>query len=702
MANAISNIIISGVDKTQAAFRSVNSNLKTMKERATSVNSIFARFAPLIGAASITAFGQNIVDTADHLNDLKKITGVNVAELAVFDLATKQSGTSLDALAKGMAKGSRSIVDNADDLKKLGITAKTSKELIFQLADIISALPEDDPRRVAIAMQFLGRSAGELVPLLAEGGDELRRMAEEGAEAAKAMEKLAPEADAFNDNQARLQQNATLAGAKTFLPLIRYVNGYAEAGAEANGVTEVLWNNLKFAANTATGIAFLFSLFDDGAEQVEKAAKATEEQANQTKALRIQLGLLEKQLEEQKQTFAKDQKSIVADAYKQNITSLEKQIDGFKDLGKSMVEVFRDAGKAAEDALKQSKAFLQSAADIRLKGQDKIRLLDQKGADPQEVDRANKILIDEALNKADSAKKQADFQRLQGNTEEASRLLELSEKQGQRAADLADELNDEGLKRQQILASTEALAQVEESRAQVQQKIAEQEKSRQDALQEQMQKNNDAITDLEGRLQQLKDKVDEITNAGANIKIAADEEAINNTLAEIAKVQQQLDELKKGATIPLRPVNAANAQNFTGAYDSSGNAVYRDSAPVFSLAGGGPISGPGTATSDSIFARLSNGEYVIKAAAVQKYGLGFMHALNNMHLPKFANGGAVARALIPSMPRLANPGGAAGDTINLTIPGLGKYAVSASRDTSRKLVSDFSRAALMHGGLKGS
>jgi hypothetical protein len=107
----------------------------------------------------------------------------------------------------------------------------------------------------------------------------------------------------------------------------------------------------------------------------------------------------------------------------------------------------------------------------------------------------------------------------------------------------------------------------------------------------------------------------------------------------------------------LRPVNAANAQNFTGAYDSSGNAVYRDSAPVFSLAGGGPISGPGTATSDSIFARLSNGEYVIKAAAVQKYGLGFMHALNNMHLPKFANGGAVARAAFPAMNPLMSMGG---------------------------------------------
>jgi len=57
---------------------------------------------------------------------------------------------------------------------------------------------------------------------------------------------------------------------------------------------------------------------------------------------------------------------------------------------------------------------------------------------------------------------------------------------------------------------------------------------------------------------------------------------------------------------------------------------------------GGPIDGPGTTTSDSILARLSRGEFVIKAAAVQQYGTGLFHALNNMQLPGFAQGGGVA------------------------------------------------------------
>ena len=55
---------------------------------------------------------------------------------------------------------------------------------------------------------------------------------------------------------------------------------------------------------------------------------------------------------------------------------------------------------------------------------------------------------------------------------------------------------------------------------------------------------------------------------------------------------------------------------------------------------GGYISGPGTATSDSIPARLSDGEFVMRSAAVQHYGVHTMHALNSM---RFAEGG-LARA----------------------------------------------------------
>ena len=59
-------------------------------------------------------------------------------------------------------------------------------------------------------------------------------------------------------------------------------------------------------------------------------------------------------------------------------------------------------------------------------------------------------------------------------------------------------------------------------------------------------------------------------------------------------------------------------------------------APV---ATGGYISGPGTSTSDSVPAWLSNGEFVIKAEAVKRYGTALFHSLNTM---RYAKGGKVS------------------------------------------------------------
>lgn len=65
---------------------------------------------------------------------------------------------------------------------------------------------------------------------------------------------------------------------------------------------------------------------------------------------------------------------------------------------------------------------------------------------------------------------------------------------------------------------------------------------------------------------------------------------------------------------------------------------------------GGPVWGAGTATSDSIPALLSDGEFVHRAAAVDYYGAGLMAALNSMQIPRdaipgYASGGQVGGTL---------------------------------------------------------
>ena len=58
-------------------------------------------------------------------------------------------------------------------------------------------------------------------------------------------------------------------------------------------------------------------------------------------------------------------------------------------------------------------------------------------------------------------------------------------------------------------------------------------------------------------------------------------------------------------------------------------------------ASGGLIVGPGNGTSDSIPAMLSNGEYVIRSAAVDRIGIGTLDAINSGRVSHFAEGGSV-------------------------------------------------------------
>lgn len=72
------------------------------------------------------------------------------------------------------------------------------------------------------------------------------------------------------------------------------------------------------------------------------------------------------------------------------------------------------------------------------------------------------------------------------------------------------------------------------------------------------------------------------------------------------------------------------------------------------LAGGGHVRGPGTTTSDSIPAMLSNGEYVVNAAATAKHRP-LIEAINSGRLAAFAKGGGVGDSAGAGVARLYRP-----------------------------------------------
>jgi hypothetical protein len=93
-------------------------------------------------------------------------------------------------------------------------------------------------------------------------------------------------------------------------------------------------------------------------------------------------------------------------------------------------------------------------------------------------------------------------------------------------------------------------------------------------------------------------------------------------------------------------------QLFAGMSAGSGGG-FASFAKWLGFADGGYVTGPGTSTSDSIPARLSAGEYVIRAEAVRRFGVAFLDAINGLRLPPTWNAGRLAFATGGMVPMAA-------------------------------------------------
>ena len=104
-------------------------------------------------------------------------------------------------------------------------------------------------------------------------------------------------------------------------------------------------------------------------------------------------------------------------------------------------------------------------------------------------------------------------------------------------------------------------------------------------------------------------------------------------------------------TVGAETSTVGTQQSTVGTQQVQAGNVLFDGATAIGHATGGYITGPGTGTSDSIPARLSNGEFVIRSEAVKRYGTNFLNAVNDgtfarIHtkVPRFAEGGLVEEA----------------------------------------------------------
>lgn len=181
---------------------------------------------------------------------------------------------------------------------------------------------------------------------------------------------------------------------------------------------------------------------------------------------------------------------------------------------------------------------------------------------------------------------------------------------------------------------------------------------------------------------------------------------INSTTNMVAMVRG----LISGLSAQLASLQSSIASAKAQAASSGSSGLSGGGGRGFSW--GGLARGPGTGTSDSIPARLSAGEYVLRAAAVNRLPLEFLHALNSarfdlsevlnrfMHTPlRFAGGG-----LVPQAPRLslagvsAGPRGGISSPVTLVIGGEKFTGFNAGQDAIQRLDRAMKHMRLTSGG----
>lgn len=167
-------------------FKQVGSSLETAGQKMKGLSMAAAGVVTSLGAVAYKSG-----TAADDLNTLSKVTGISTGELQKYSYAADLVDVSVDAIAKSNKKLTRNAYEAANGSKTqaaafdaLGVSVTDSdgnlrdSDAIFQ--DVISSLGKmtNETERDALAQKIMGKSAAELNPLIEDGGETYKMVAD--------------------------------------------------------------------------------------------------------------------------------------------------------------------------------------------------------------------------------------------------------------------------------------------------------------------------------------------------------------------------------------------------------------------------------------------------------------------------------------------------------------------------------------------
>lgn len=483
MANPITQIILTAVDRTKAGFASAQAGLASIGGAAGKLRGLFAG---LFAGLSVVQFVGSIKRAADEMDNALKsaqAAGTSVENFSALTYAAGQSGAGVDVLQKSLInlavnmqtakEGTGAAVDAFARLQIDPAQFSDSSDALLVIAERFAAMP-DGIEKTTLAADLFGKKIGpQLIPLLNQGRAGIESLKAEAAALGVVLDtETTKAAEEFNDNLDKLKQAGKGLGnnlAAEVLPGLAKVTSAMSEAAKDSGLLMAAWVGLGGLG------AALFT--DDLLSNTQKLAKAQKELAEASdgarragiddtgyiKRKREEVRVLQEKVDaEQKARAAEVEtekaKKISAAADELQAEKRKENADALKD---STNEQISDAQRLASDlrtafstALQTEEDYLRRAKKLRAEANGKTTV----GDDPESQAAARLDAVTAAM-------------RL--NRTAGTDSLENTHDQAEALRNLADQLDDVTLKtdlrRQANLAEAEALekaAAVERDRAQ--------------------------------------------------------------------------------------------------------------------------------------------------------------------------------------------------------------------------------------------
>lgn len=463
-------------------FRTALHNMRS--ETAAFSGSVKGQLAGLFGGAALLAGAAKIISHFARIKDLADRFGESAESIQKVGYAATQSGTDIEGVAKALTKVTANAVDAArnggemaESFARLGINASTFANLPLEEKLLALSAGYDASKNsgegLADIIKVVGKSGGEMIPLLVQGAAALQaqmdaaKLAGEGVVGVMASldDRIEDMKTTFMTAFASIIAGFTAVTATAVLAIggifDAIANGFDVSEIEkAKGAIASLWKDVFDPEKKAT-------VKGPDVEGIKEAAEAA------------------KKIEDDRKKLIEDIAKLEEDARIKSLSLAEKILDAEKRRAELAADALfgadetaaLEARKAQLEVEKEISGYRKEQADNDEATQEKrdeaakeIQSLTEKGA---EIDRANKLAgmsdkdkKDFLTSERDQALKNAEEKTASGDTkgglEESNRAKGLTGEINDLARSMNDELkskSDAALKQNPTIA-TSSLADI--------------------------------------------------------------------------------------------------------------------------------------------------------------------------------------------------------------------------------------------------